>query len=255
MHPLRTSTLRGFSIVEAMVALLVLSIGMLGIAGLYVTTLRASGSALLRTHAVNLAADMADRIRANPTAGAAYAGGAADNSCAGGGVDCSPTQLAADDLFTARTRSPRFCRMTVIPPRCRERSPSRSESAHLHHHSELGGADGAAAAQLRPENADMKSAQGKLSSGLCRRYQRGLSMIELMVALTIGSFLIAGTVFVYVQSRNSYGVNETVARLQETGRFALSIIEPDVRMSSYWGLMNDPELITGRAAQDEAIPQ
>jgi type IV pilus assembly protein PilW len=99
----------------------------------------------------------------------------------------------------------------------------------------------------------MKSAQGKLSSGLCRRYQRGLSMIELMVALTIGSFLIAGTVFVYVQSRNSYGVNETVARLQETGRFALSIIEPDVRMSSYWGLMNDPELITGRAAQDEAI--
>jgi type IV pilus assembly protein PilV len=100
MHPLRTSTLRGFSIVEAMVALLVLSIGMLGIAGLYVTTLRASGSALLRTHAVNLAADMADRIRANPTAGAAYAGGAADSGCAGGGGDCSPAQLAADDLFT-----------------------------------------------------------------------------------------------------------------------------------------------------------
>ncbi|HEY4645657.1 MAG TPA: type IV pilus modification protein PilV [Steroidobacteraceae bacterium] len=100
MHPLRTLTLRGFSIVEAMVALLVLSVGMLGIAGLYVTTLRASGSALFRTHAVNLAADMADRIRANPNAGNAYAGAGADNGCAGGGVDCSQAQLAADDVFT-----------------------------------------------------------------------------------------------------------------------------------------------------------
>jgi type IV pilus assembly protein PilV len=99
-NPSRALTERGFSIVEAMVALLVLSVGMLGIAGLYVTTLRASGSALFRTHAVNLAADMADRIRANPNAGAAYAAAAADNNCAGGGASCSPTQLAADDLFT-----------------------------------------------------------------------------------------------------------------------------------------------------------
>ena len=91
---------RGFSIVEAMVALLVLSIGMLGIAGLYVTTLRASGSALYRTHAVNFAADMADRIRANPTAGGAYAGAGADNNCVGGGIDCNPASLAADDIFT-----------------------------------------------------------------------------------------------------------------------------------------------------------
>jgi type IV pilus assembly protein PilV len=88
----------GFSIVEAMVALLVLSVGMLGIAGLYVTTLRASGSALFRTQAVNFAADMADRIRANPTAGNAYAAAPADNNCAEGAA-CNPAQLAADDVF------------------------------------------------------------------------------------------------------------------------------------------------------------
>lgn len=82
--------------------------------------------------------------------------------------------------------------------------------------------------------------------------QKGLSLIELMVALTIGSILLAGTVFVYVQSRNSYGVNETVARLQETARYALSVIEPDVRMSSYWGLVNDPELISNRATPAQA---
>ena len=67
-----------------------------------------------------------------------------------------------------------------------------------------------------------------------RSRSQGFSLIELMVALVIGSLLIAGTVFVYVQSRNSYGVNETVARLQETARYAMSVVEPDIRMSSYW---------------------
>jgi len=89
---------RGFSIVEAMVALLVLSVGMLGIAGLYVTTLRASGSALFRSHAVNFAADMADRIRANPTAREAYEGAVQDNDCTEG-TTCSPAELAADDVW------------------------------------------------------------------------------------------------------------------------------------------------------------
>ncbi|HEY4645656.1 MAG TPA: PilW family protein [Steroidobacteraceae bacterium] len=99
----------------------------------------------------------------------------------------------------------------------------------------------------------MRSTLRHEATGMPRTRQQGLSLIELMVALVIGSILMTGTVFVYVQSRNSYGVNETVARLQESGRFALSIIEPDVRMSSYWGLMNDPELVTARARQTEAI--
>lgn len=74
---------------------------------------------------------------------------------------------------------------------------------------------------------------------------RGFSLVELMVALLIGSFLIIGAVTVYVQSRNTYSVNETVARLQENARYALSTLEPDIRLASYWGLMNDAELITG----------
>ncbi len=90
-------------------------------------------------------------------------------------------------------------------------------------------------------------------TGMSSSREGGLSLIELLVALTIGSLLIAGTVFVYVQSRNSYGVNETMARLQETARYALGVIEPDVRMSSYWGLVNDPELITNRTAQVDPV--
>jgi type IV pilus assembly protein PilW len=83
------------------------------------------------------------------------------------------------------------------------------------------------------------------------RRQHGLSLVELLVAMTIGLVLIGGAVYVYTQSRNSFGVNESVARLQETARYAMSVIEPDVRMGGFWGLMNDSELVVGRAAVAE----
>ena len=92
----------GFTLVETMVALLVLSVGMIGVAALHGQGLGASRSAQFRSVAVNLSADMADRIRANRLAGAAYAGGAANNNCdpaGGGGVDCTPAQMAQHDLF------------------------------------------------------------------------------------------------------------------------------------------------------------
>jgi type IV pilus assembly protein PilV len=56
---------RGFTLVEVLVALLVLSTGLLSIAALNIAGLRASRAALMRTQAVALAADIADRLRAN----------------------------------------------------------------------------------------------------------------------------------------------------------------------------------------------
>ena len=95
----------GFTMVEAMVALVVLAVGMLGIAGLYVTTLRSGGGAIYRMQAVNLASDLADRIRANRTANVAYLGPAADNNCYGAGaVDCAPALKAANDLLVWQTQ-------------------------------------------------------------------------------------------------------------------------------------------------------
>ena len=59
--------LSGFTLVETLVALVVMSVGMLGIAALYIEGLRSGQTSIARTTAVNLAADMADRIRSNPT--------------------------------------------------------------------------------------------------------------------------------------------------------------------------------------------
>jgi type IV pilus assembly protein PilW len=83
---------------------------------------------------------------------------------------------------------------------------------------------------------------------------RGFSLVELMVALIIGSFLIIGAVTVYVQSRNTYAVNETVARLQENARYVISTLEPDLREASFWGLMNDPWLLEGTVGNSPIAP-
>ena len=85
-----------------------------------------------------------------------------------------------------------------------------------------------------------------------RARARGLSLIELLVAVTIGGLLIFGATKVYVDSRATYEVNETAARLQETARYALSVIEPDIRMSNYWGLVKGALLVADKASQTAA---
>jgi type IV pilus assembly protein PilW len=84
------------------------------------------------------------------------------------------------------------------------------------------------------------------------RRARGLSLVELMVALVIGSLLIVGALTVYANSRGTYAVNEAVARLQERGRYALSIVEPDVELAGYYGFTNSPDtlrLVSGAAPE------
>jgi len=97
---------RGFTMVEALVALVVLAVGMLGMAGLYVTTLHSGSSAIYRMQAINLATDMADRIRANRTANLFYNDAPANNNCFGAAavVDCTPEQMAQNDLFLWNTQ-------------------------------------------------------------------------------------------------------------------------------------------------------
>ncbi len=89
----------GFTLVEVLIALIILSVGMLGIAGLYVHSMQAGRTSLFRHHAVTLAGDVADRIRANPRAAIAYSQAGANHNCVNGGIDCTPAQMAAHDIF------------------------------------------------------------------------------------------------------------------------------------------------------------
>jgi type IV pilus assembly protein PilW len=82
----------------------------------------------------------------------------------------------------------------------------------------------------------------------------GVTLVELMVALAIGSFLIIGAVQVYNQSRQAYVINESIARVQETAQFAMDTIEADLRMASNWGKNSRNDSIEGRSLPGNADP-
>ncbi len=66
-----------------------------------------------------------------------------------------------------------------------------------------------------------------------------MTLIEMMVAMLIGTILVAGAITVYVQSKRNYLSANSVARLQDNLRFALETMEPDIRLSGFWGMHAD----------------
>ena len=87
------------------------------------------------------------------------------------------------------------------------------------------------------------------------RKQLGLTLIELMVALAIGSFLVIGSIQIYSQSREAFIINESIARVQETAQFAMDTIEADLRMASNWGRTSRGLAIENRSIDGNANPK
>lgn len=91
---------RGFTLLEVLIAVLVLSIGLIGLAGMQLLGVKNNNSAAMRTQSVFLAQDMADRMRANIANAANYVV-TGTPACAGLcniATGCSGTQLAAYDV-------------------------------------------------------------------------------------------------------------------------------------------------------------
>jgi len=94
----------GFTLIEILVTVIVLAIGLLGIAGLQLTGLKYNHSAYQRSQVIVMTNDITDRMRANRTvalAGAydiAIGGAAAAATCEGVGVNCGPNGIAGADL-------------------------------------------------------------------------------------------------------------------------------------------------------------
>ena len=63
--------------------------------------------------------------------------------------------------------------------------------------------------------------------------QRGFTLIELMIAMLIGVFLMAGVIQIFLSAKQAYRLQENLSRLQENGRFAMDIITKDIRMAGY----------------------
>jgi type IV pilus assembly protein PilV len=103
----------GFTVIEVLISLLVLSVGMMGLASLQVVGLQNTQGGAQRTQAAFLAYDITDRMRTNTAAvtagGYNYVGepGAAGQgnavNCIGVAANCSAAQLAAFDLAQWQT--------------------------------------------------------------------------------------------------------------------------------------------------------
>lgn len=105
MKTLSEKLTKGFSLIEVLVALVVLTIGLLGMAGLQGYSITGSYNAHLRTQATALAQDIIDRMRANPAEalGTSYDVDFGDapssgTDCIGSSATCTTAQLAAYDL-------------------------------------------------------------------------------------------------------------------------------------------------------------
>lgn len=86
----------GFSLIEVLIAVLVLSVGLLGLAGMQATSLRFNHNAYMRSQATFLAHDMLERMRANRDQASTYAIGI--------GEDAAGDGLAAQDLAQWKAR-------------------------------------------------------------------------------------------------------------------------------------------------------
>ncbi|WP_340648132.1 PilW family protein [Pseudoxanthomonas winnipegensis] len=85
----------------------------------------------------------------------------------------------------------------------------------------------------------MKSTHAPGGSG-----QRGLSLIELMIAVTIGLILIAGVIQIFSASRAAYQLSQGIARSQENARFSMDFLQRDIRMAGHAGCVNDQSLLS-----------
>ncbi len=67
------------------------------------------------------------------------------------------------------------------------------------------------------------------------RKQRGLTLVELMIAMTIGLLLLGGITSIMISSRQTYRVNEALSRMQDNARYAFQVLSRDIRMAGYFG--------------------
>jgi len=67
------------------------------------------------------------------------------------------------------------------------------------------------------------------------KYQAGMTITELMVAVAVGLIVSAAVAGVFLQTKSSYIQNDEISYMQDNGRFSLKILTDDLEMTEFWG--------------------
>lgn len=99
----------------------------------------------------------------------------------------------------------------------------------------------------------MKKAKQKLLQFRPVGKSRGFSLVELMIAATIGLILLGGIGYVYLGSRQTFRTQDDFSRIQENVRYTLDQVGVDVRMAGYAGCLNAASIDPANPSAGPAI--
>lgn len=83
--------------------------------------------------------------------------------------------------------------------------------------------------------------------------QQGLSLVELMIAIVLGLFLIWGVLQSFLTSRQAYNLQQGVGRIQENGRLAQEFLGFDIRNAGDYGCGSGDDFVTGDFDQRNGV--
>jgi type IV pilus assembly protein PilW len=82
------------------------------------------------------------------------------------------------------------------------------------------------------------------------RRTKGLSLIELMIAMTIGFIVLAAVTFIFANTSSTRNELERTSRQIENGRYAIELLTDDIRLAGFYGELNVGTLPTAASLPD-----
>ncbi len=71
---------------------------------------------------------------------------------------------------------------------------------------------------------------------------RGFSLVELLIAITLGLLLTIGLINIFINSKQSYRLQEATSRMQENGRFAVDALSRAIHLADFWGSVSPSDV-------------
>ncbi len=87
---------------------------------------------------------------------------------------------------------------------------------------------------MKPLNSCLNDYKFSRSFKLARcQFEKGFSLVELMIGMTLGIFIIGGLISVFISSSQNYGIQQGLTEVQEKGRYAIRVLRDDIQNAGF----------------------